>query len=45
MQVKRAKEQEVQHETYALEEYMTMEEELTNAQDAVNSNLRAVTNR
>ena len=44
-QAKRSKEKEVHDETYALEEYLTMEEELTNAQDAVNSNIRDVTMR
>ena len=45
IQVRRLKEREVTNETTNMEEYLTMEEELTNDQDAVVNNIRDVTSR
>ena len=44
-QVRRLKEREVINETTNMEEYLTMEEELTNDQDAVVNSIRDVHQR
>ena len=44
-QVKRLKEKEVIWEMSGMEEYIDMEEELTNDQDSVVNNIRDVTSR
>ena len=44
-QIRRLKEHEVTAETTHMEEFLLMEEELTNDQDAVVNNIRDITRR